>query len=160
MIRTKMEIERKFRLRNLPDPEILGNGVIILQGYLVVEPDEIRVRSCGSKYYITIKSSGTLVRREWNKEIPKWVFEALWHHTETRRIKKTRYSIPFRDLTLELDEYHGKLEGLAVLECEFPSKEDAQSFALPKWASNAVDVTADDRYKNKYLAAHEVEDKI
>ena len=94
----EMEIEKKYRLNVLPEPEILGVGKLILQGYLYTDPFELRVRQYGNKYYLTIKSDqneamkleNVLKRKEWNKEIPKWVFKSLWPHTEKCRIEKTR----------------------------------------------------------------------
>lgn len=157
-----MEIEKKYRLNSLPELEILGAGKAILQGYLFTEPYEMRVRQHGNKYYITVKNNeneinklgNVLKRQEWNQEIPKWVFEALWSHTEGRRIEKTRYSALFKNFNIEIDEYHGKLNGLVILECEFPIEEIAQNFILPDWAKNGIDVTNEDAYKNKYLAEY------
>lgn len=150
----KMEVEKKYLIKSLPEPKLLCKGVLLNQGYLFTEPYEIRVRRFGTKYYLTVKSQGTLSRQEWSQQIPRWVFEALWPYTEGRRIEKTRYSIHFQDLILEVDEYHGNLEGLIILECEFPNEETARSFVLPIWAKNSIDITDDNTYKNKHLAEY------
>jgi len=149
-----MEVERKFKLTRMPETRILGKGVPVLQGYVLAGQYEMRVRRFGDEYYQTVKSEGTISRKEWNTKIPRWVFDALWPLTEGRRIEKTRYSIPSEGSILELDEYQGNLHGLVILECEFPNKRVAQNFVLPIWAKNAIDVTGDKIYKNKYLAKH------
>lgn len=149
-----MEVERKFRLTRVPEARILGMGVPILQGYVLAGQYEMRVRLFGNECCLTVKNEGTISRQEWNKKIPRWIFDALWPSTEGRRIEKTRYSIPFQGSTIELDEYHGNLQGLVILEWEFPNEAASQNFVLPAWANNAIDVTSDEVYKNKNLAEH------
>jgi len=148
------EIERKFRLLHAADVSILGAGVPILQGYLITENGEERVRRKGDRYYWTVKGEGKLSRSEFEIEIPEWVFNILWPHTESRRIEKIRHTIPYHGLTLEIDIYSGNCAGLTILECEFPDKDAAAGFRLPEWADGAIDVTADPRYKNRSLALH------
>jgi len=114
----------------------------------------MRVRHYINKYYLTVKSTGSLTRQEWNEIIPKWVFKALWRYTEGRRIEKVRYTIPFRSLNLEVDLYHGNLKGLLVLECEFSNEKMARNFQLPDWAKGAIDITENESYKNKNLALY------
>jgi adenylate cyclase len=147
------ETEKKFRLATLPPSEILGNGVLILQGYVFAGTGELRIRRKGElQYYLTAKSEGTLSREEWETEIPAWVFDLLWPRTEGRRVEKLRYSIRYQRLTFEVDEYLGRLKGLVTLECELAEDEAAMNLILPSWTVQAVDVTEDKRYKNKALA--------
>jgi CYTH domain-containing protein len=148
------EIERKFRLPALPSID-LGAGEPIRQGYILNGATELRVRAKGaSRYYLTVKGEGTLSRSEWETEIPKDVFEALWPFTSRLRLVKTRYLVPHGTLTLEVDEYHGAHTGLVTLECEFPDERAAREFTLPDWAAHAVDVTEDPAYRNQNLAAN------
>ena len=51
---------------------------------------------------------------------------------------------------LELDVYHGRLEGLLTAEVEFDAVAAASAFVPPDWLGR--DVTDDPRYKNKKLA--------
>lgn len=147
-----MEIERKFRLTNLPT-QLRTSGEEILQGYLPVQAGEVRVRRKGGSSFLTVKGDGTLCREEWDSHVPQWVFGQLWPETAGRRIEKTRYRVAYQDLILEIDEYHGRLAGLITMECEFPTIAAAEAFALPEWAEGAVDVTGDAAYKNKSLAS-------
>lgn len=146
-----MEIERKFVLDAPPPRERLGSGVPVEQGYL---GQNIRLRRKGLRCYLTVKGEGTLAREEWEVEVPAWVFEQLWPETALRRVAKTRHAVPHGELTLEIDEYHGRLAGLWTLECEFSDEQTARAYQPPAWAGPVRDVTADLRYRNVALAEH------
>lgn len=75
-------------------------------------------------------------------------------------IEKNRYDIPLYDgLIAELDIYHGDLEGLIIVETEFKTEEQADSFIVPDWFGE--EITENKRYKNKNLARLEnVQDLI
>lgn len=146
-----VEIERKFLLPSLPTGVNLWTPVEVMQGYLNL-PFEMRVRKMGDECYLTIKSEGDISRHETELAIPKETFIQVWNTTGGRRITKTRYFIPHDSHSLELDRYHGHLDGLVTLECEFKSMEDAEDFVLPEWAKHAQDITFDPRYKNRALA--------
>ena len=118
-----VEIERKFLVERLPqDLDVHPYGEIE-QGYLAITDDvEVRVRRYGDDAFLTVKSSGGESRVEEEIEIDPHRFASLWPLTEGRRIEKRRYRIPAGDgLTLELDVYHGRLEGLLTAEVEFAS---------------------------------------
>jgi adenylate cyclase len=57
-------------------------------------------------------------------------------------------------VTIELDVYHGQLEGLITAEIEFASAEAAAAFRPPAWLGR--EITDDPGYKNKRLATHGV----
>ena len=145
------EIEKKFRLKAMP-ANLVSSGTHIAQGYVFTEGGELRVRKKEDHFFITVKGEGMLSREEWETAIPAWVFETIWPKTEGRRVEKIRYSIPDNGLTLEFDEYCGKLQGLVTLEVEFPNIEAASRFFPPEWVAVAADVTTDPAYKNKSLA--------
>ena len=105
-----------------------------------------------------MKGDGLLSRDEWEKEIPSWVFDILWPKTAGRRVEKTRYVIPFEEHTLEVDDYHGRLERLVTMECEFGDEGAAAAFVPPSWAQPAIEVTEDKSYKNKILAIQGLSD--
>jgi CYTH domain-containing protein len=145
-----VEIERKFVLLKRPPRELLGEGTPIWQGY-VRACAGLRLRRLGERYFVTLKGEGTLVREEWETEVPAWVFERLWPATEGARLEKTRYRVPYEGRVLEVDEYHGPLAGFWSLECEFPTEEAAGGFAPPAWAA-VLEVTEDPAYLNSNLA--------
>ncbi len=148
-----MEIERKWKLSQLPENLESANQAEIKQGYLCIDNGELRLRSKNGRCFMTAKGDGSLCRDEWETEIPEWVFLQLWPQCQDRVLEKTRYSLPYGDLTLEIDEYRGTLSGLVVLEVEFASEAEAEQFDVTAVVTSALDVTADKRYKNKSLAA-------
>ncbi len=147
------EIERKFRLSSAPHEIKTIPGVLVRQGYLYFDEEvELRLREKEGKYFMTCKSGDSLIREEWEVEIPFWVFGGLWFKTRSVRIEKRRYVIDGPDgLKFEIDIYLGSLRGLVILEVEFPDEKTARKFKLPK-EYNAIEVTEDERYKNVHLA--------
>ncbi len=144
-----MEIERKFKVKYLPDLSDCKKSEII-QGYLSYEP-EIRIRRKGNKYFITKKSNGTLEREELETEINADTFNILSDLIQDNIISKTRYEkIIADDLIAEIDIYHGINEGLIVVEVEFKSLEESLIFQAPDWFGE--EITDDSSYKNKNLA--------
>lgn len=147
-MRNKWEIERKFLVKELPK-NLLDKAIKqkIWQGYLQVEPDEIRIRKKGVRFYLTKKSSGDLERSEVEIEISEKVFIILWPITEGKRIEKTRYVVPYGKLQIELDIY---FNGKMIAEIELPNKN--YDFKTPAWFCK--EVTYDNRYKNKNLSVY------
>ena len=147
------EIERKFVVHQLPADVRERGGEHIRQGYLSVEPAEVRVRSRDDRTYeLTVKSAGGLSRAEVNLELTREQFEELWPLAQ-RTIEKTRSTFGVDGWTVEVDVYGAALEGLVVAEVEFPSEGDAAAFAPPEWF--ATEVTEDPRYRNAALAGAE-----
>jgi adenylate cyclase len=146
-----VEIERKFLVDR--QPERLGEGEPIEQGYLVVGDDgvEVRVRRRGSETTLTVKSGPGMVRTEEELAIDERRFASLWPLTEGRRVTKTRHLVPLDSgLTAELDVYHEAHDGLLTAEIEFPSLEASEAFAPPAWLGR--EVTGDRRFANQALA--------
>ncbi len=144
-----MEIERKFVIQKLP--EGVDSGREIIQGYLWFDP-EVRLRKITGEYRLTLKSIGTLARKESEHDIPEELFSLLWPLVGSKVVRKTRYLLDYNDLVLEIDVYSGKHEGLITLECEFKTVEEAERFELPEWIGPATDVTYDFRFKNSELS--------
>ena len=144
------EIERKFLVSAIPDNA--GPGTRILQGYLPLtgEDTELRVRRKGDETVLTVKRGHGLDRGEHEVVISAELFDTLWPLTEGHRIEKTRYELPHGDVTIELDEFGGELEGLLVAEVEFDSRQASEIFEEADWLGR--DVTDDPNYANRRLA--------
>ncbi len=144
------EIERKFLVSAIPDNP--GSGIPILQGYLPLTGAdiELRVRRKGDDTVLTVKRGHGLDRGEQEVAISAEVFETLWPLTAGHRIEKTRYELPQGDLTIELDEFAGELDGLLVAEVEFDSPLASEAFDEPDWLGR--EVTDDPAYANRSLA--------
>ncbi len=147
-----MEIERKFLIdenhlpKNLPDYPHLE----IEQAYLCKEP-VVRIRRQNADYYLTYKSKGLMKREEYNLPLTRKAYGHLRGKSDGYLISKTRYQIPLpQGLTIELDVFHGRYEGLFLAEVEFPDEASANRFVPPDWFGE--DVTFSSRYHNSTLA--------
>ncbi|MCC2253693.1 CYTH domain-containing protein [Ruminococcus sp. CLA-AA-H200] len=147
-----MEIERKFLISTdqLPfRPEDFPCRRIE-QGYLCTRP-VVRVRRDNDDFYLTYKSSGLMVREEYNLPLSPEGYEHLKSKADGRIIQKKRYEIPLEGgLTLELDIFEGDLAPLVIAEIEFPDEESAKSYQAPDWLGK--DVTYSPEYHNSTLS--------
>jgi adenylate cyclase len=148
-----MEIERKFLVPSPPTDLEQFPCSRIEQAYVAIDPagTEVRIRRRSGATTLTVKGGRGRSRAEEEFEIDPVTFERLSDLAGERRLEKTRYEIPAGGgLTIELDAYAGRLDGLITAEVEFPSEEDADRFVPPPWFG--TEVTDDDAYKNQRLA--------
>ena len=147
-----IERERKFLVSRLP--LLPPAGTELRQGYLAVDgPATVRVRDDGDDDpTLTIKAGYGAVRTELEWRITAAEFAAAWPHTNGRHIRKTRYRVPVGEHIAELDVFHDGLEGLVLVEVEFPSDTAMASFSPPDWFGD--DVTDDESFTNASLATH------
>ena len=145
------EIERKF-LMDLNGWSTNVIGVPYRQGYLAVTVKGIvRVRIKGDVATLTVKSSGIgITRDEFEYEIPMDEARPLLKLCEHDIIEKTRYKIMAKGKSWDVDNFHGKNEGLWLAEVELDSEDEVVN--LPKWAIE--EVTGNERYYNAYLSKH------
>ena len=155
-----MEIERKYLVTSDCYKELAVARYHIRQGYISREKTgTVRVRITDDKAYLTIKgkpAAGHFVRYEWEKEIDVQEAEELMKLCQGTVIDKTRWIVPAEtvdnlqltvdnlQLIWEVDEFHGKHEGLVVAEIELDNEE--QSFEIPDFIGD--EVTHDPRYYN------------
>ena len=155
-----MEIERKYLVTSDCYKELAVARYHIRQGYISREKTgTVRVRITDDKAYLTIKgkpSAGHFARYEWEKEIDVQEAEELMKLCQGTVIDKTRWIVPAEtvdnlqltvdnlQLIWEVDEFHGKHEGLVVAEIELDNEE--QSFEKPDFIGD--EVTHDPRYYN------------
>ena len=153
-----MEIERKFLVSELPAGLDGYPHVEIEQGYLCTSPT-VRIRRAGDAFILTVKErvaaegSVALHNREEEFALSADKYEALKAKTDGTFVLKTRYRIPLDGgLTAELDLFHGRHEGLRLVEVEFPDTAEANRFVKPGWFGD--EVSQDRRYRNSHLALH------
>lgn len=145
-----MEIERKFLIKKLPDNLSSYKARKIEQAYLCTDP-VVRVRRDNDDYYLTYKSKGMIVREEYNLPLTKEAYGHLLAKADGNIITKTRYEIPEKDnLTIELDVFEGKFDGLLLAEVEFASEEEALGYIPPEWFGE--DVSNSTKYHNSTLS--------
>jgi CYTH domain-containing protein len=90
------------------------------------------------------------VRQEREITLSPKQFAILWPATAGRRLTKTRYEIPWKNLTIEVDIYRGRNQGLVVAEVEFPSESSCRKFKPPRWFGR--EITGQRKYSNVRLA--------
>ncbi len=158
----KLEIERKFLIDVKAIPQKLykqGEQISITQTYINHEP-EIRVRQLnqdGDIWYMFAmklpKDTIGLSRDEMEFEITQDVYYKLLRRRLGTTIHKTRLEIEEKGHYISVDIYQNKeLDGLAVVEVEFDSLREAETFKPLAWFGK--DITADKRYKNAGLARY------
>lgn len=155
-----MEIERKFLLNKLPDNLETYEKIDLEQAYISTEP-VIRVRKKVSakseKYILTVKSTGLMSRQEFELDMEEKAYNNLIHKADGNIISKSRYLIPLeKELTLELDIFHGIFDGLVMGEIEFTDEETAKKYTPPEFISE--EVTFDTRFHNSTMSSMSKED--
>ena len=94
-----------------------------------------------------------MVREEYNLPLTKEAYAHLLPKIDGLLIAKKRYLIPLNEkLTAELDVFEQELSGLLLVEVEFDTVEEANSFVPPTWFGE--DVTNSGKYHNSYMSAH------
>lgn len=131
----------------------------IIQWYLndATTGKSIRVRHIGDEYKITRKKWNGLVREEIETDITKEEFDQLRFQVENHFLEKTRYFIPYENITIELDIYKN-LEWLQTAEVEFWNKRDAKKFIAPEWFGE--ELTTMREATNSYIANHGLSDEL
>lgn len=159
------EIEHKYLVSSEAYRSKATQVKHIRQGYLCIDPKHtVRIRLTEVyegqsapvvKAYMTVKAkakAGSIARFEWEKELSRDDFEALFPHCLPGVIEKNRFIVPFTtaeglELKVEVDEFHGLNEGLVLGEIELPM--ETTVFEKPDFLGD--DVTGDMRYYNSYL---------
>lgn len=159
-----MEIERKYLVKRLPEGLEQYPHDELEQAYLCTQPT-VRVRRVGERYILTVKEnirtfSTAAHNREEEFALSPKSYQRLLSKCDSQVLSKTRYRINLQQLTeesryagltAELDLFHGRHEGLRLVEVEFPSTAVADGFVPPDWFGE--DVSDDPRYRNSYLAS-------
>jgi adenylate cyclase len=161
MSMTEIENERSFLVKRLPDLSDLRKEAIE-QHYLPPSQEGIplRLRCRNKQFELTQKSDvspGDMSRkREVTIGLNRAAYEAIRPLAE-RSLTKTRhiYGLP-SGLAAEIDVFHGPLEGLVMVEVEFPSEEARARFVPPDWFGR--DVSQEEWSFNYFLAGKSYDD--
>jgi len=158
---TEIEYEKTYLLKSIPDGIAKAKSVIIRD---VLVPDtayhpHLRLRNRGDDYMITkkcpVSGADSSVMYEYTIELEKEEFNALTS-CSTKDFVKTRYFMVLAGHPAEVDVYHGKLEGLAVVDFEFNSEAEKNAFETPDFV--LADVTQDESIAGGFLAGKSIDD--
>lgn len=148
------EIERKYLA--IPSGKLhhileTTTGCTYHQAYLCLDPERtIRVRIDETQHlaWMTIKGMGNgLSRPEFEYTIPVEDARRMMEMAVSS-LSKTRYRYPFQGFVFEIDVFHGKHDGLILVEVELENEE--QQPELPEWVG--TEVTYITRYSNAALS--------
>lgn len=144
-----LEIERKYLVVSDSYRALAEKSSHIRQGYLSRDKERtVRVRIVDDKAFLTIKGKNVGdTRVEFEYPIPIEDASELMRLCVGRVIIKTRYYVPYRGKTWEVDEFAGDLLPLVLAEVEL--SDSSESFELPSFVGK--DVTSDPQYYNSNL---------
>ncbi len=160
----KMEIERKFLLKNVPPHLDTYPHHQIEQAYICTDP-VIRVRKEDNDCYLTYKSEGMMARKETNLSLKPEAYEHLKAKADGNIISKKRYLIELKHpqfkkefpqppsdytLTVDLDVFEPPFAPLIMAEVEFGSQEAAIAFIPPEWFGEEVTYVM--QFHNSFMA--------
>jgi len=150
-----IEIERKYLVRSDEWRQLVQSTKRLGQGYLCVPgataAAEVRIRCVSERAFITVKGQGSLVRSEFEYEIPLADAELMLEQfCPNGTLDKSRHLVEYDGLLWEIDEFRGPHQGLILAEVEL--REVSQQLRLPPWIGD--EVTDDPRFKNAYLASN------
>jgi len=146
-----LEIERKFLVRKGGAFKRAAFSCShITQGYMRCVDATVRVRQRDDKAYLTIKGrsqNGGMTRYEFEKEISSDEAQHLFSLCHEGFIDKHRYLVASGRHIFEVDEFHGKNDGLVIAEVELQSEDEP--FEKPGFVGD--EVTGDRRFYNSHL---------
>tara|TARA_B100000965_G_scaffold258152_1_gene217547 strand:+ start:3415 stop:3879 length:465 start_codon:yes stop_codon:yes gene_type:complete len=145
------EIERKF-LVNPSKISFEGSGDELKQGYLSITDSGLtRIRITSKQGFLTIKSKTIgISREEYEYEIPIDDANRLIQLSTGEVVHKTRTKVTYDGKIWEIDEFHGKNEGLWLAEIELV--DSSESFSKPEWILD--EVSDDARYFSSNLSVN------
>lgn len=149
----RQEFERKFlvKVRLLPEPQPPCKETC--QGYLQLEPLQIRVRIVNDdRAVLEIKGPDNFESSSLELPLRQARYLLQRHLAEgSMTVEKCRHYYPGpHGLQWEVDIFEGRNAGLVVAEIELPSPQYKLPKRLPPWVGR--EVTDDPRFKNKNLA--------
>lgn len=143
-----IEIERKFLV--VSNEYHSKKAFHIRQGYICSEKNKVvRIRIRDNRAFLTLKNAMIgFARNEYEYEIPvKDAEEMLENMCRKPIIDKHRYLYEYSGHTWEIDEFHGKNEGLVIAEIEL--EDINEEFEKPKFIGE--EVTGKPHYYNANL---------
>ncbi len=151
---TDIEIERKYLLSEIPSALRRGPSALIEQGWLpgeVIQERLWRTRAGGkTSYHRTVESGSGPRPTQIEERISRRQFESLWPLTESRRLRKRRYTKVDGALTWEIDVFQDR--DLVLAEVELPY--EGFEVQPPDWLQAFVrgEVTGESAYEGVNLA--------
>ncbi len=156
-----VEIERSYLAAAWPQGFQNSDHSETIDIYFPASGDhpKLRIRKNTSGYELTKKlmldDNDASSQKEQNIELTEDEFEAL-AQGHGRKVAKTRYCVPYQNLTAEVDVFGDGLKGLVLIEFEFDNQEALDTFEMPEFC--LADVTQEAFIAGGVLAGKKYED--
>jgi CYTH domain-containing protein len=156
-----IELEKTYLLRFLPEGvENCKNKEIIDLYFPKNNPHpKLRIRKNGDRYEITKKErldpNDASKQKEHTINITKEEFEGL-STAQGKKVRKVRYYLPYKGITAEIDIFQDTLFGLCLVDFEFETIQDMESFEMPEFC--LAEVTQADFIAGGMLCGKEYSD--
>lgn len=131
-----IELERTFLVKYLPPGWRRLPRLEIIDRYLPYSAAHpgIRLRQKGKEFTLTKKRPLNL--KDFSQQEEQTILLsaaefAAFKKLPAKVVAKTRYYLPGRSQTIELDVFHGPLQGLVLADIEFPSVKQLRNFHTP-----------------------------
>lgn len=147
-----LEIERRFRINDLPvDLDIL-KMYMIEQQYLVTGMEKVRIRKTtdtqSSSYELTVKHGNGMAKEENSLEISSATYQELAKLSKYKPLEKVRYEVDYYGNKVEIDRFFHDAN-LIIAEVEFKTEQMANDFVPPDWFGQ--EITRKSIYNNHSL---------
>lgn len=161
-----IERERTFLAKNLPQDILKHRSKEIVDVYFYNNDiaSRFRLRKNGTSYEMTKKfitdPSDVSTQIEQTITLSETEFY-LFNKIPGKRLRKIRYYYPHDDVTAEFDVFQDELQGLVLVEFEFRTIEEFESFKQPDFC--LVEVTQEDFIAGVNLAGssyHDIENTL
>jgi CYTH domain-containing protein len=155
-----IELEKTYLAKVLP--KNLKNGKEMLDIYIPTNTRHpvLRIRKNGEKYEMTkkypVKEGDASKQHEFTVPLTKEEFEELSSSLKGKRTHKIRYDYDYKGRTAEVDVFQDLLKGLVVVDFEFETEEDKDSFEMPDFC--LVDVTQEEFLAGGMICGKSYED--
>ena len=154
-----LENELSFLVRELPDLSEAARKDIE-QHYLSSGPSPLRLRRIAGGFELTKKLDVDPADMSRKEELTIPLSEEEFNKLRplsVRGLAKTRYYLPLPSgLKAEIDVFRGSLEGLVMVEVEFPDEASRRAFVPPSWFGR--DVSQERWSANSWLAGKSLAD--
>lgn len=147
------EIEHKYLVTSNEYIQQATSSTYFRQGYLSTDKNcVVRIRIAGNKAFMTVKGANHgATRNEYEIEIELHMAQSMLDNLcQSPIIEKTRYILPYKGHTWEIDLFHGENEGLTIAEIELSS--ETEKYEKPTFIGE--EVTGIPLYYNSNLAQH------
>jgi len=157
----EIELEKTFLLKDIPEDLKDHKSKEVLDIYIPrsAEHPILRIRKNGDVFELTkkapINKNDASEQSEETIILTKEEYSYL-SSLEGKRVGKIRYYYPIGDRTAEIDIFLNDLEGFVLVDVEFNSVEEKQSFVMPDFC--LVDVTQDKSFAGGILAGKKYSD--